>query len=343
MVTYYSPLQKEHQPRLEFFEGELKQYLDAPERTEIILDAIRQSQLGEVIAPADYGMAPLAAVHDADYLQYLRSAYSNWITTGGNPEGIYPDTFPVRGMNHRPTSPAALAGYYSMDLTAIIMAGTWSAAYDSAQCAINASQCVRMGASAAFALCRPPGHHAMADACGGYCFLNNAAIAAQWLCESGRAMRVAVLDIDFHHGNGTQMIFYRRSDVFYLSLHANPDRQYPYFTGAADELGEGAGSGYNLNYPLEAGIGDQRYLEVLTEACDEVKQYAPHYLVVSLGVDTYQGDPLGDFRLSSCAYEFIGHKLAQLKLPTVFIMEGGYGTQQLGHNVVGVLVGFESE
>ena len=176
--------------------------------------------------------------------------------------------------------------------------------------------------------------------CGGYCFLNNAAIAAHWLSHARQDSRVAILDIDFHHGNGTQAIFYERDDVLTLSIHANPDRQYPYFTGAITERGERDGFGYNINYPLEPGVDDQRYLGVLEVACGEILRYDPSYLVVSLGVDTFSADPLGDFNLTSSVYRVIGNRLAQLMRPTVFIMEGGYATKHLGDNVVSVLTGF---
>lgn len=342
MVTYYSERQSWHHPQFEFYDGILRSNLDVPERAEIILEIVRSAGIGAVESPSDYGIEPIKAVHDSDYIQYLQTAYAEWLNVGGRPEGVFPDTFPVRRMSHRPSSPAALAGYYSMDVTAIVTAGTWQAAYDSAQCALNAANAVRNGARSAFALCRPPGHHAQADVCGGYCFLNNAAIAAQSLCNTGLGNRIAILDIDFHHGNGTQAIFYERDDVLTLSLHADPDREYPYFTGADIERGEGAGFGYNVNYPLESRVDDHRYMEVLDEACSQIMRYDPSYLVLALGVDTFSDDPLCDFNLTSSVYEVIGSRLAQLMLPTVFIMEGGYATKHLGHNVVNVLVGFES-
>jgi acetoin utilization deacetylase AcuC-like enzyme len=180
---------------------------------------------------------------------------------------------------------------------------------------------------------------------GGYCFVNNVAVAAHWLVShpgaSTDAGRVAILDIDFHHGNGTQAIFYERSDVLFVSLHADPDRQYPYFLGGADERGAGEGVGFNINYPLPIGIEDDPYLAFLDRACDDVSRFAPHYLLVSLGVDTFGSDPLGDFALTNAAFPRIGARLAQLHLPTVFLMEGGYAIDQLGSNVVGVLAEFD--
>lgn len=342
MNIYYSPRHQLHHPELEFFEGEMRHYYDVPQRAEIILRGLADKSAGDVLPPVDAGIAPIVAVHDAQYVAYLQNAYEAWVNAGGLRAGVYPDTFPVRQMSHRPNSPVALAGYYNMDLTAVITAGTWDAAYSSAQCAISAAMHVAAGASAAFALCRPPGHHAAADASGGYCFLNNAAIAASFLGQHAGANRVALLDLDFHHGNGSQAIFYNRSDVLFVSIHADPDRQYPYFTGTAEERGVGDGYGYNVNYPLEYGITDAQYLDVLAQACIDINSYAPDFLVISLGVDTYAGDPLGDSNLTQQVYERIGQQLAQLKLATVFIMEGGYAIEQLGQNVASVLVGFES-
>ena len=343
MQTIYAEQQARHHPELEFFEGELKHYHDSPQRAQIILDAIRQSALGTIVPPHDDGLAPILAIHDAEYVAYLQRAYVNWIAEGGIRAGVYPDTFSTRRNGHRPTRISALAGYYSTDLTAVITEGTWQAAYWSAQCALTAAHEVLNGARSCFALCRPPGHHAAADMCGGYCFLNNAAIAAHELitCAPGSS-RVALLDIDFHHGNGTQAIFYSRADVLYVSLHGDPDRQYPYFSGAADECGEGAGQGTTINYPLPIGVTDDQYLATLEQAEERIRQYMPQYLVISLGVDGYADDPLGDFVLSADAFPLIGRQIAQLNLPAVFIMEGGYAIQQLGRNVAGVLNGYQS-
>ncbi|MCL5998350.1 MAG: histone deacetylase family protein [Chloroflexi bacterium] len=352
MQTIFSDLHARHHPGLEFYEGELKHYHDTPNRAQIVLDALRSAGCAAPSAPQDFGLDPILAVHRADYVTYLQRAYADWVGDGGIPAGVFPDVFPMRSaMRHggrilRPTKPSALAGYYSFDLTAIIVEGTWEAVYHSAQCALTAARIVHAGAPAAFALCRPPGHHAHADLCGGYCFLNNASIASHWLASSTSTAkegqtRVALLDIDFHHGNGSQDIFYSRDDVLFVSLHGDPSRQYPYFIGAADECGEGPGYGYTVNFPLEQGVGDERYLDVLAQACERVARYAPSYLVISLGVDTYQFDPLGDFALTSAIYPRIGALIAQLGLPTVFIMEGGYAIEQLGLNVAGVLSGFE--
>lgn len=362
MKTFFAPAQLRHNPAHEFLDGRWVDYHESPQRAEMILKAVRAADLGAVDEPTDFGIEPIRAIHADHYLDYLQTAYARWLEQGGALGGVYPDTFSKPGFIHRPTKIAALAGLYTFDMSAVIVEGTWQAAYWSAQCALTAAELVRGGERAAFALCRPPGHHAHAALCGGYCFLNNAAIAAEYLVgpraftpgsqqrftpdprpqQSEAKRRVAILDVDFHHGNGTQDIFYARNDVLCVSIHADPDRQYPYFFGGADECGAGDGRGFNVNYPLPAGTTDGEYLAVLDEACAQVARFAPHYLVISLGVDTFGGDPLGDFALTGDAYPKIGARLAQLNVPTVFIMEGGYAVAQLGANVVGVLRGFES-
>ncbi|HQV69558.1 MAG TPA: histone deacetylase family protein [Thermoflexales bacterium] len=341
MKTVYSPAHKNHQPAQEFFEAKLIPFQETATRAENILQAVRAANLGEVISPRDFGLAPILAAHDADYITYLQGAYAVWVQAGLDEVGVYADTFPIRKMPHKPSGPLGQAGFYAMDLTAVIVRGTWQAAYSSAQCALMAAQLVANGDRAAFALCRPPGHHAQRDLAGGYCFINNAAVAANWLAQAGA--KVAVLDVDFHHGNGTQEIFYQRDDALFVSIHAHPDRQYPYFSGGADERGTGRGRGFNFNYPLEKGVSDARYLAVLDGACADVTRFAPNFLVVSLGVDTFGGDPLGDFALTGAAFAQIGARIAKLNLPTAFVMEGGYAVDALGQNVLGVLRGFEEE
>jgi len=202
MKTVYSPAHKNHQPAQEFFEAKLIPFQETATRAENILQAVRAANLGEVISPRDFGLAPILAAHDADYITYLQGAYAAWVQAGLDEVGVYADTFPIRKMPHKPSGPLGQAGFYAMDLTAVIVRGTWQAAYSSAQCALMAAQLVANGDRAAFALCRPPGHHAQRDLAGGYCFINNAAVAANWLAQAGA--KVAVLDVDFHHGNGTQ-------------------------------------------------------------------------------------------------------------------------------------------
>jgi len=232
-------------------------------------------------------------------------------------------------------------GYYCLASETSISGGTWEAAYAAAQVALTGARRVQDGAKAAFSLCRPPGHHAAQDMFGGYCFLNNAAIAAQALRDGGAA-RVAVLDVDFHHGNGTQAIFYDRADVLFLSLHGDPMDAFPYFLGGADETGEGAGTGFNANYPLPPGCGYPQWAEALDHALGRVADFGADALVVSLGVDTFERDPISFFKLTSDDFSHYGARLAGAGLPTLFVMEGGYAVAEIGVNTVNVLEGFEN-
>ncbi len=222
-----------------------------------------------------------------------------------------------------------------------ISAGTWEAAQASANVALTAASKLNDGYTSSFALCRPPGHHAGVDIFGGYCFLNNAALAAQYLRDQGQS-RVAILDIDFHHGNGTQQIFYQRDDVFVASLHGDPDVAFPYFLGYKNEQGQDKGCGYNQNYPLPKGCQYPQWKTALLDALKSIRQYKPESLIISLGVDTYENDPISFFKLASKDFIDIGIELKKMNLPTMFCMEGGYAVDQIGVNVVNVLEGFEN-
>jgi acetoin utilization deacetylase AcuC-like enzyme len=282
----------------------------------------------------------LRGVHEAGYLDYLRTIHDLWSAEFGACD-VLPDTFVPRGRGvRRPTKPAAQAGYYCFDLAAPIGAETWRAALGSATSACAAARAVMNGERAAYAICRPPGHHAGADYCGGFCYLNNVAIAAQF-CLLGGKKRVAILDVDYHHGNGTQDIFYGWGDVLFVSIHADPNTQYPYFWGHAEETGEGAGEGCNVNLPLSRGCGPEVWLEALGRALDRVEAYGPEVLLVSLGVDTAESDGIGDFNLGLAEFAEMGRRIAALRRPTVFVQEGGYNVERIGGSVVAVLRGFE--
>jgi acetoin utilization deacetylase AcuC-like enzyme len=250
---------------------------------------------------------------------------------------------PAGGMPARcPDSVVAQLGWFAGDAIAPLMAGTWAAAYESAQVALSAQRAMAEGARSALALCRPPGHHAGTARLAGYCYLNNAAIAAQAFIDGGMR-RVAVLDVDYHHGNGTQEIFYERADVLVCSVHADPAEDYPYFVGRADEMGTGTGEGFNLNCPLPTGSDWATWRAALETCCQRIVDYAPQALVVSLGVDTHRDDPSGSFKLDSSHYVPLGRRLAELGLPTLFVLEGGYAVEVLGVNVANVLAGFEGK
>ncbi|MDX1711028.1 MAG: histone deacetylase family protein [Rhodovibrionaceae bacterium] len=341
MQTVYSDDHRSHAPKREMTDGDLVPAFEKPERADMVLAAVREAGLGEILAPKDFGLEPLAAVHDDDYLDFLASAWDDWRAEHDSDEA-FPFVWPARGLRQGP-APSHIdgrLGHYSFDAGTPIGPGTWKAAQTSAQVALSAQALVADGARAAFALCRPPGHHAAAGTYGGYCFLNNAAIAAQAFRDRG-AGRVAVLDVDYHHGNGTQAIFYRRPDVYVASIHADPRQEYPYFLGHADETGAEEGEGANLNFPLPWGTDSAAYLETLQEACRRIAEFGAEAVVVSLGVDTYFGDPISRFRLESSDFPKIGETIARLGRPTLFCMEGGYAVREIGINAAGVLSGFE--
>jgi acetoin utilization deacetylase AcuC-like enzyme len=279
-------------------------------------------------------------VHDPGYLRFLETAHDRWVAEHGGGEAIA-FTWPVPGLRRTrpPEDIDGALGHYNFSVDTCITAGTWDAALGAAASAHAAAAVVAAGRGPAFALGRPPGHHAHADLYGGYCYLNNAAVAAETLREAGAA-RVAVLDIDYHHGNGTQAIFYGRGDVLTVSIHADPAAEFPYFLGHADEHGAGAGEGANVNLPLPAGTGIAEWSRALDRAIHEIARHGAEALVVSLGVDTYEGDPISRFTLATGDYPGIGARLARIGLPTVLVMEGGYAVEALGANVAGVLGGF---
>jgi acetoin utilization deacetylase AcuC-like enzyme len=225
-----------------------------------------------------------------------------------------------------------------MDLSACIVEGTYQAALASANCALSAAEAVADGEPTAFALCRPPGHHAGKDYAGGYCFINNASVATNWLSTKGK---VALLDVDYHCGNGTQDIFYERADVMTISIHADPNFEYPYYAGYAHETGAGAGAGFHKNFPLEKGTDDARYLVALEEALNLIRQFEPKYLVVSAGMDIYAEDPLGTIKVTTKGIGEIGKRISALDLPTVIMMEGGYNNDALGRNIASFLGEFK--
>ncbi len=336
MKVVYSEAHRKHEPPFEIFDGGLRvPYLENPDRMDRILSALRRVDWADILEPTDFGLAPILAVHNKEYLDFLASAWTEWLATAPkDPSALLPATFALRRQPHKPKSLLGRAGYYIMDLSACIVEGTYSAALASANCALSAAQLVADGKRSAFGLCRPPGHHAGKDYAGGYCFINNAAVAANWLCSKGR---VALLDVDYHCGNGTQDIFYARDDVLTISIHANPDYEYPSYFGYADERGEGRGLGYHHNFPLPAGTGDEAYLETLEQALQLVREFEPVYLVVSAGMDIYADDPLGTIRVTTEGIRRIAEKIAFMNLPTVIVMEGGYNNDALGQNILAFL------
>ncbi len=340
MITIYSEQHLLRHARTELHGGELVPPHERPERAQFVLDRVRAVNLGEVLEPKAFGLEPVLRVHDADFVEFLGSAAREWAAAGNRGEAI-PDCWPARRMTQRcPNSIAGKLGYYAMAGETSITPGTWEAARAAADVALTGAEQLRAGARAAFALCRPPGHHAARDLYGGYCFLNNAAIAAEYLRDHG-ASRVAVLDVDFHHGNGTQDIFYERADVLFVSLHGDPAEAFPYFSGYADEIGAGAGAGFNVNLPLPRATAFSAWRSALETGLRRISSFAPDAIVVSLGVDTFEGDPISFFRLKSADFASYGRLIAELGIPTLFVLEGGYAVAEVGVNVVNVLTGFQ--
>jgi acetoin utilization deacetylase AcuC-like enzyme len=341
MLTVYSEDHALQDGKAELIDGRLLPCFEMPRRAWLIRDRVREVGLGPIVPPEDLGRAPLERAHAPDFVRFLATAWDAW-SAGGRDHDALPFTWITR--TFREVSPErieGLLGRYSFDAGTPITAGSWRAAYASAQVALTGARLIAGGDHrAVFALCRPPGHHAAADLYGGYCFLNNAAIAAQHLIDGG-AERVAILDVDYHHGNGTQSIFYDRPDVPVLSLHADPRQEYPFFLGFSDETGAGPGEGCNVNYPLPWGSRYDAWSEALKDACRRIEAWAPDVLLVSLGVDTYKDDPISRFELESEGFSRYGARLARLGLPTLFVMEGGYAVEQIGVNAVNVLTGFE--
>lgn len=345
MKIFYSEAHRQHYPPFEVFDGGKRvQYFENPDRMDKILAALKQIDWTEFSEPEDFGLDPILAVHDKDYINFLASCWNEWLDSdpevAASPEAhaFLPATFALRRKSRPTSSLLGRGGYYIMDLSACIVAGTYKAALASANCALSTAKEAVNSQRSAFGLCRPPGHHAGKDYAGGYCFINNASVAADWLCAKGKT---ALLDIDYHAGNGTQDIFYERNDVLTISIHGDPDFEYPHYAGFADEIGAGAGLGFHKNYPLAKDTGDEGYLSALDDALTMIREFAPQYLVLSTGMDTFDGDPLGKFHVTQNGFREIGKRIASLRLPTAIIMEGGYANAALGENIRIILENFK--
>ncbi|KTT29409.1 histone deacetylase family protein [Pseudomonas rhizoryzae] len=328
MKTFFHPLQRLHHPRTYLSRGQMRQPQELPARIDPLLAVVER--LGyPLLQPADHGLEPLAAVHSRAYLEYLSSAYQQWheVPEDWGDEvmsNIYiREGNPLRGILGK-------TARYLADGSCPIGEHTWQAAYWSAQSAVAAAQAVLEGNPAAYALCRPPGHHARAEAAGGFCFLNNAAIAAQVL--RGRFAKVAVLDTDMHHGQGIQEIFYERDDVLYVSIHGDPTNFYPVVAGFDDEIGSGSGVGFNLNLPMPHGASEADFFACLDQAETALRAFAPDVLVLSLGFDIYEKDPQSKVSVSHAGFQRLGQRIRALELPCVVVQEGGYDIATLEEN-----------
>jgi len=315
---------------------------EKPERMDAILKELARRRFGTLVEPESFGLEPIHRIHDPAYVGFLMRAYDLWQEQVGLGKFANATMFAMRGMKQVPgSSVQAMLSAYTFDVCVPFVGGTWDAMRSAVDCALTAQALVQRGERAAFALCRPPGHHSSQDLAGGYCYLNNAAIAAQAFLDQG-AGRVAILDVDYHHGNGTQRIFYARSDVLYLSIHGRPEEEFPYVMGFADETGTAEGEGFNLNLPLPKGTAWPTFARALALALNEIDRYRPEVVVLSLGVDGYRGDPVGGFALESDDFTEMGRMIATIDRPVLFVMEGGYAVDALGRNVVNLLEGFES-
>jgi acetoin utilization deacetylase AcuC-like enzyme len=341
MKTVFSPRHIGHSNNVELIAGKIVPAFEKPSRAEYVIERVRAVKLGEILEPQVHGLETAAKVHRQDYLDFLPTVYPKWLAAGRSGTAL-PFTWPTRGMrgDKCPDFIDGQLGYYSFDAGIGFVEGTWDAIQSSKDTVLSAADLVSSGEPAAFALCRPPGHHAGAGFMGGYCYINNAAVAAQSFLDKG-AKRVSILDVDYHHGNGTQEIFYSRADVQVINLHADPMVEYPYFLGHADERGAGAGEGFNVNYPMPFGTDFTAWSAALDDACGKLEAYGPDVVLISLGVDTFEKDPISKFKLTISDYPKIGARIAKLGLPTLFVMEGGYAVAEIGVNAVGVLTGFD--
>jgi acetoin utilization deacetylase AcuC-like enzyme len=341
LKVWFSEDHRKHFPQAELSGGEFVTPYERPSRVEYVLARLKERGFSDITAPGSPDMAAIRAMCAPDYLTFLENAWAEWKAEGFAGE-IIAASFPARRMQiaRPPRNIDGKVGYYALAAETAITGGTWTAALSSAASAQAAQAHVAGGARAAFALCRPPGHHATSDMYGGYCFLNNAALAAEAFRRDG-VDRVSVLDIDFHHGNGTQDIFYDRGDVFFASLHGAPEDAFPYFLGYADETGARAGEGTTANYPMPPGTAYDRWAQALDDAIARIKIFGAGALVVSLGVDAFKDDPISFFKLDSPDFTDAGRRIGRLGLPTVFCMEGGYAIEAVGINAVNVLEGFE--
>jgi acetoin utilization deacetylase AcuC-like enzyme len=339
LKAVYTELHRSHDPQFFLVRGVVKRTTEQPERADRLLAGLEAGK-HKLIPPIVFGQGPRTRVHSPEYLNFLAEAWEAWSALGDAGPEMIANVHPVRNAATYPKHIVGRLGWHSADTACPIGPGTWSAACAATDVATTAAQLVLEGEDATYALCRPPGHHAFRDLAGGFCFLNNSAIAAVHLRLTHE--RVAILDIDVHHGNGTQGIFYERSDVLTVSIHADPNAYYPYVWGFAHERGVGEGIGANLNIPLPIGTGDDGYLAALDVAKRTIDAFAPGALVVALGLDASEHDPLAGLAVTTDGFRRIGAAIARFGLPTVFVQEGGYLSDILGANLTAVLRGFEA-
>jgi len=346
MRCFHHPDTVLHQPPQFLVRGQPKPVPEKPERVAAVLDALNRR--GDRLEQApNAGPAARAAVHSPEYLAFLETAHARWMKLPDASSAVIPNVHRGPDMLSYPTSVVGQAGYHMSDTACPIAEGTWAAAKAASDCAVAAVRVVASGEEhAAYALCRPPGHHAGRDMAGGFCYLNHAAIAAQealrLLTARGLPPRVAVFDVDVHHGNGTQAVFWQRDDVFVVSIHADPREFYPFMAGHAHERGAGRGEGFNLNMPLPLGTSEDVFLAAVRDGLASIQRFAPSLMVLSLGFDTFKDDPLAAFGVTTPGFGRLGRTVAEAGLPTVVVQEGGYAVDHLAANLTSFLNGFES-
>jgi len=336
MKAFLDHRQRAHDPKHFMANGTRLPNPEVPARVDILKAGAEAAGLA-FEAPDDAGLGPIAAVHTSQYLTFLEHIHSRWSRIEGASDEVIPNIHPARRTDSYPLSAVGQAGFHQADTACPISADTWDAAYWSAQTAIAGADAAIGGERAVYALSRPPGHHAFADLAGGFCFFNNSGIAAERLRVAG--LRPAILDIDVHHGNGTQGMFYARDDVLTVSIHADPARFYPFFWGHAQERGEGPGLGANLNLPLPRGTGDAGYMEALEAALTRIRAFAAEVIVVALGLDAHIDDPFKGLAVTTPGFSRIGARIAATGLPLVCAQEGGYVSDALGTNLTSFLTG----
>ncbi len=337
MITVFDEAQRAHDPQFFLSSGAQFPCPEKPARVDALLGAVRRLG-GPVVQAPDTGVEPIRRIHPDRYLTFLQTIYTRWSRIPGASAEVIPNIHPANRTDGYPLSAVGQAGFHQTDTSCPISAQTWAAAYASAQTAIHGADLVLGGERAVYALSRPPGHHAFAELAGGFCYLNNSAIAAQRLTDAGR--RVAILDVDLHHGNGTQGIFYDRGDVLTVSVHAHPERYYPFFWGYPEERGAGEGEGANLNLCLERGTGDEGFMAALAKGMQAVADWGADTLVLALGLDAFEGDPFAGLAVTTAGFGRIGRAVAGMGLPTLIVQEGGYLCPELGDNLEAGLRGF---
>lgn len=341
MKVIFSEKHKLRDAKFEVSGGVMVYPFERPARMDFIMARLKERGFQDIIPPKEFPMAAVNRIHQKDFTDFLENGYDEWKAAGFEGDMICTGFLARRMVERCPNYIDGKLGYYALSTETAISKGTWQAALASKDVALTGSELIRSGKErVVFSLCRPPGHHATVDMFGGYCFLNNIAIAAQFFLDQG-AKKIAILDVDFHHGNGTQDIFYERDDVLFVSLHGRPEDAYPYFLGYEDELGKGKGLGFNRNYAMPPKTNYAVWGSALKDGLKLIKKFGAEVLLVSLGVDTFEKDPISFFKLTSADYITMGREIAAIGLPTQIVMEGGYAVEEIGINTVNFLEGFE--